>query len=188
LNKISGSGDKITINSNAAQLGWWYWLKDYRAQVYLLWAVIVASGYVILHSDPDESHIVGWLVASAAGFAYMLYVMPLRQAKMRAIFASWLVPITIGFILTIAAFESSVLNGLIPYLGILWAILQAVGFTFNGLVDPPSRWYWFGALSNILLAGFLIMVPALLSVQYALLAVVTTWAMINLWLFRSNYI
>lgn len=186
---MSGNDDgKSILNPAFARLGWRYLLKDHRAQVYLLWAVIVASGYLILHVDPDDSHIMGWLVASAIGFAYMLYVMPLRHVRMQLIFAGWLIPIGIGFILTIAAFKNEALAGLIPYLGVLWAVLQAAGFAFNGLVDPPSRWYLVGAVSHILLAVVLIMVPAFLSMQYALLAVITTWAMLNLWLFRSTYL
>lgn len=175
------------INPAVRELGWRYWLKDHRAQVYLLWAVIVAGGYLHLHFSPDDNHIFTWAIASAVAFGYMLYTMPMKQAKMRAIFAAWFVPITVGFIITIAAFENDNLTGLIPYLGAVWAAVQALGFALNGLVDPPSGWYWFAAIANLLLAVALFVFSPLFGFQYLLLGIVTSWSMLNLWVFRSIY-
>lgn len=177
------------LNPTVSRLGWRYFFKDDRARVYLLWLVIVAYGYLLLHFQPGYAHIVSWIIISGIGLGYMLFVMELKLGQAKAIFASWFTPITIGILLTIAAFQVESLAGLTLYVAVLWALLQAIGFAFNGLFDnAPARWYWFAAGINVALALVLLAVPGLFAVQYLLLAIVSTWSMANLWLLRSQYL
>lgn len=175
------------ISVAAKPLPWQFWFTDKRAQVYLAWLVLIPIGYVMTHLHTSGVMAINakWVGAAIVGFAVMAWVMPLKQRRMQLIFVSWLIPITLGLILSVAAFMAPALYWLAPTLGVLWVALQAIAFAANGIVDAPSGWYWFAVGLHVVLLLALLLVPTLLGYQYLLLAIVTAWSLLNLWLFRS---
>lgn len=161
-------------------------LYETRARVYALWALLVGIGYVATHYYQNPNINVVWLVLSAIGFYYMYKVMPLSVSQMKQIYASWLIPITLGLVVSVIAARTSMLPELLGYLGAFWLAVQAVGFFWNGLVDGPAVWYYVAAAVNLLGALAIYSVDSLLIVQYLLAAIISVWSMLMLWVFRSD--
>lgn len=161
-------------------------LHGTRAQVYLLWAVLVAVGYVATHFYQVRQINGLWFVLSIIGLGHMYRVMPLKVKQMKRIYAAWLIPIAFGMVVSGLAFYLPALTPLIAYLGAFWLLVQAVAFACNGIVDPPSKWYYIAAVVNAAAAVACYMLPGLLSVQYLVAAAVSSWSMLMLWLFRTD--
>lgn len=160
--------------------------QDSRARVYLLWAVLVAVGYVATHYYQDKNINFVWFVLSAVGLGHMYKVMPLRVTQMKRIFMAWAIPICFGIGISIIAVRTDLLLELVPYLGVFWLMVQAAAFIWNGLVDRPALWYFIAAGLNIAAAGLCYFIDSFLQIQYLIAAVVTVWAMLNLWIFRTE--
>lgn len=157
-----------------------------RAQVYLLWAVLVAIGYTATHYYQTRLVNGLWLALALVGLGYMYRVMPLKVRQMRLIFAAWLIPVILGMVVSGLAFYVVPLMVLIGYLGAFWLAVQAVAFLWNGIVDPPSKWYYTVAVVNAAAAAACYYVPGLAPAQYLVAAVVSTWSMLMLWIFRAD--
>jgi hypothetical protein len=164
-----------------------YLTQTTRARVYLLWAILAPVGFIATHFYQARNINMVWTIISVIGLGYMYKVMPLRVGQMRRIFMSWLVPIVLGMIASGAAFyvDGADAANFIAHLGAVWLIVMGVGYLLNGLVDPPSRWYWFAAVLNIAAGVAIYAFDDLLSAQYLIAAVVSAWSMLNLWIFRS---
>lgn len=162
-----------------------YLWHDSRAQVYLLWAFIIPAGFILTHFHQAPNINIAWSLISVAGLGYMFRVMPLRVRQMQRIYGAWLLPITVGMIVSIAAFRITALAPLISYLGAFWLLVMAVGYGLNGIVDAPSGWYWFAVFLNVV-AGLLCFFVAPFTVaQYLIAAIITAWSMLNLWVLRT---
>lgn len=161
-------------------------LHSSRSQVYLVWAVLTAVGYVATHYYQDKNINFVWFILSAAGFYFMYKAMPLRLAQMKKIFAAWLTPISFGIGVSIVAVRTDLLPEIVPYLGVFWLVISAVGYIWNGIVDAPSTWYYIAAALSLVFAGLCYFLDSFLIVQYLIAAVVTVWCMLNLWIFRSD--
>lgn len=161
-------------------------ISDTRARVYLLWAAIVATGYTCTHFYQNANINFVWTTLSAIGFYYMYRVMPLGVRQMKLIFAAWLVPITAGIFISVVSAQGLAFEGLLAYLGAFWLAVTAVGFAWNGLVDPPSKWYLIS--SGLCLAGAVLIYQniAFLIPQYLVAGIISTWAMLNLFIFRTD--
>jgi hypothetical protein len=157
-----------------------------RAKVFLLWAAIVGVGFVATHyyQHPNINGV--WFVLSAIGFYYMYRVMPMNVRQMKHIYASWLIPITIGIGISAVAVRTNMLPGLVGYLGVFWLLIMAGAYVWNGLVDRPLFWYLIAALINIGAAALCYYIEGMLQYQYLIAAVASVWSMLNLWLFRSE--
>lgn len=157
-----------------------------RSRVYFLWAVLVAVGFVTTHyyQNPNINGV--WFVLSAIGLGYMVRVMPLRVTQMKYIFASWLVPIAIGILISALAVRTRIAPELTGYLGPFWLVIMAAAYYWNGLVDAPGLWYYIIAAANLLSAAAIYASDSLLPVQYLLTAVISTWSMLMLWVFRND--
>lgn len=160
-------------------------LNDSRARVYLLWALLVAGGFVATHYFQRKEINPVWAVLSIIGLGYMLRVMPFKVRQMRLIFLSWLIPIFIGMVCSGLAFRMAPFDGLIEYLGVFWLLVMAVGYAWNGLVDRPAGWYFFAAGLNVLAAAACFFNADFLAVQYLIAAVIGAWSMLYLWLLRT---
>lgn len=157
-----------------------------RAQVYLLWAAITGLGFVATHYYQNGNINIVWVVLSLIGLGYMYKVMPLGISQMKKIFLAWLVPITVGIIISALAVRTSLFPELVGYLGAFWLLVMAAGYLWNGLVDSPSQWYYIAVALNIAAAILIYLTDSLLQVQYLIVAVVSVWSMLNLWIFRSE--
>ena len=166
---------------------WHYLFIETRARVYLLWAIIVITGFVATHYYQRKTINAAWFTLSLIGLGYMFKVMPLKVRQMQQIFWAWLIPITVGMAVSGLVFyvEANWAYELVAHLGAFWLIVIAVGFTWNGLVDPPSFWYSFAAVICLATGIQCFIHPGWTSVQYLIAAIVSGWSMINLWLFRS---
>jgi hypothetical protein len=166
---------------------WQFLLLATRARVYLLWAIIVPLGFLSTHFY--QHHLINalWTVIAVGGLWYMYRVMPIKQARMRKIYAAWLVPLAAGIAVSGAVFyvHSAAASNLIAHLGAFWLVVMAVGYFLNGLVDAPSGWYWFNTILNLAFGIACFTLAAFTGGQYLLAAIVSAWSMLNLWLFRS---
>lgn len=167
------------------RVDWFYLLHGSRARVYLLWAVIAGGGFLWTHYWQLQRINLVWTVISLVGLGYMFKVMPLKIAYMRRIFYSWLIPITFGMAISIAAFYVSDLARLIAYLGVFWLVVMAAGYLWNGLVDRPAGWYYFAVVLNLAAAALCYYSPIFLEFQYLVAAIITAWSMLYLWLLRT---
>lgn len=158
-----------------------------RARVYFLWGVLVTAGFVATHYFQRKQINAVWFTLSMIGLVYMLRVMPMRVRQMRHILWAWLIPIALGMFVSGAVFyvEAAWAGELVAHLGAFWLIVMAVGYAWNGLVDPPSGWYYFAAVINFAAGVLCFTNPDWTSVQYLIAAIVSAWSMANLWLFRS---
>ena len=161
-------------------------LNETRPRVYLLWAVITGVGYTATHYYQNPNINAVWFVLSLIGFGYMYKVMPLRVPLMRRIFLAWLVPITFGIAVSVIAVRTDLIPDLVQYLGSFWLLVSAVGYTLNGIVDPPSKWYFAAAVLNVIAAAACYLVDDLNQSQYLVAAAVSLWSMLSLWLYRSD--
>lgn len=161
-------------------------IHESRPRVYLLWAALTGIGYTTTHyyQNPNINYI--WFVLALIGLGYMYHAMPLRVHQMKNIFRAWLFPITIGILISIIAVRTDLIPSLIQYLGVFWLIVQAVGFTLNGLVDAPGKWYFIAAGTNVAAAAACYLIAELTIIQYLIAAVVTAWSMLMLVIFRSD--
>ena len=105
---------------------------------------------------------------------------------MREIYLSWLIPIALGIAVSILTAQFGLFPTLIGYLGVLWMFLMAVGYVANGVVDPPSEWYFIAAGVNATVGVICYNNVDILHYQYLIAAVVSTWSMLSLWLFRGD--
>jgi hypothetical protein len=160
-------------------------MYDSRARVYLLWAVLTGIGYVATHFYQQRAINILWVILSIIGLGFMYRVMPLGVKQMKRIFLSWLVPIGFGVVVSGLVFYLDGIAQLLGYLGAFWLLVQAVGFFWNGLVDPPSDWYYIVAAVNAVAAAACYLLDPLVSVQYLIAAVVTVWSMLMLWIYRT---
>lgn len=176
----------MDITARQKKLGWKYWFLDKRAQVYLLWLIIVPPGYIHLYYEQPLWINWPWLATCVIGLGYMAYVMRPFAGKLRPIFYAWLFPLLIGMIISFLAASGPEFYALLPKLALVWAVVQAVGYALNGLVDAPAGWYWLATASHVLAALFIIAFPSLIALHWLMLAVVSTWSLLNLWLFRST--
>lgn len=156
-----------------------------RAQVYLLWAVLTGAGYVGTHLYMNKLINPVWFALSLIGLGFMYKVMPLQVKQMKKIFMAWLVPIAFGITVSGLVFYVDAIAQLLAYLGAFWLVVQAVGFVWNGIVDPPSDWYFIVAAVNVVAAVAVWQLDSLFLVQYLIAAVVTVWSMLMLWIFRD---
>lgn len=176
----------IIFGSMNEKLDLKFLLHDTRARVYLLWAVIVAVGYVSTHYYQNKNINFVWFVLAAAGLYYMFRVMPLGVAQMRHIFAAWLVPISIGLAVSIVSARGWALTELVAHLGSFWLLVTAVGFVWNGVVDRPMRWYLVGAGLCVAGAALAYFNTTFLISQYLVAGVISAWAMLLLFVFRTD--
>ena len=169
-------------------MDWKYLVTATRARVYLLWAVLVPSGFVANHFY--QRHMINglWTVIAVIGLGYMFRVMPLKVHQMRRIYAAWLVPIGLGMAVSSVVFyiNGAFAANLIGHLGAFWLGVMAVGYFLNGLADPPSGWYWFNAIINAVACIACFTVPQFTNAQFLVAAGISAWSMLNLWLFRSD--
>lgn len=159
-----------------------------RPRVYLLWAVLVPLGFVATHFYQKRAINALWTVIAVIGLGYMYKVLYLKISQMRQIFISWLVPVFLGMCVSGAVFyiDTFSANWLIGHLGAFWLAVMAVGYLWNGIVDPPRFWYLLNVVINAVAAMFCFMVLEFTIEQYLIAAVVSGWSMLNLWLFRSD--
>lgn len=144
-------------------------------------------GFVATHFYQRHQINFLWTVIAIIGLSYMWRVMP-RVAQSRQILMAWLVPITLGILVSGGAFyvHTNFAAHFIGHLGCFWLAVMAVGYFWNGLVDPPSKWYWINTTLNAGLAVACYEMDAFVDVQYLVAAIVSFWSMANLWLFRSE--
>lgn len=163
-----------------------YRLIDTRSQVYLLWAVLLFIGFVATHYYQNANINGVWTFLSLIGLGFMYRVMPLKVKPMKRIFQVWLGVIAVGIAVSAVVAHSSSINigPYVQYLGAFWLCMMAIGYALNGIVDPPSGWYWAAAILNILAGVLCFFLDDFTRVQYLVAAVISAWSMLNLWLFR----
>jgi hypothetical protein len=169
------------------EIDWRYLLHATRARIYLMWAVLTAGGFTATHFYQNHNINYLWSAIAIVGLTYMYKTMPIRVAQMRQIFLAWLVPIVLGMTVSGAVFyiDTPWAANLTGYLGAFWLLVMAFGYFLNGLIDPPSGWYWFNAGFNFLAGMACFYIPDLVPVQYIIAAIASGWSMLNLWIFRS---
>lgn len=169
------------------KVDWKYLFSEARARIYLLWAGLTLVGFLAAHYSKSANNInIFWIGLSLAGLGYMYKVMPLRLKPAKQIFGAWLWPIAFGTVVSIVVFKLRALAELSAYLGAFWLLVMAAGYFLNGLYDAPSTWYWVAVGLNVAAALAIIFSESLLPVQWLLAAIISTWSMLNLWLFRSE--
>lgn len=164
-----------------------YLFRQTRARVYFLWMLIVITGFVATHYHQRKTINPVWFSLALIGLVYMWRVMPMQVKQMRQILYAWLIPIAFGMAVSGLVFyvDSDSSANLIANLGGFWLLVMAVGYLWNGLVDPPTGWYYFAVLINVVAGLACIKLDSWRSVQYLIAAIISGWSMINLWLFRS---
>lgn len=160
-------------------------LADTRARVYLLWAFLVSGGFITTYYYQKHEINAFWFVISFIGLGYMFKVMPLKVKSIRNIFLAWLIPISFGMTVSGVVFYVDAWSQLIAYLGAFWLLVMAAGYTLNGLVDPPSKWYWINAGLNVSAGLACFFIEPFTTGQYLIAAIVSAWSMLNLWVFRT---
>lgn len=168
------------------KIDWSYLFNDTRARIYLLWAALVAVGFASAHYSRSVNNVnIFWLVLSVLGLGYMYKVMPLRVKAAQAVLQTWFWTILSGVIVSFLAFKLPALAELSAYLGVFWLLLLAVAYLVNGLYDRPAAWYWVAMVLHIVAALACIVSNDFLRVQWLVAAIVSTWATLNLWIFRT---
>lgn len=174
----------ISLMNN--QIDWHFLFTNVRSRVYLLWAALTGLGFTATHFYQQQNINIFWFILSIVGLGYMLMVMPLRIKKLRLIFLSWLVPISIGLIYSGAVFRIPALSPYISSLGSYWLFVMAVGYFLNGLADPPTKWYWVNACINAIAGLCIVIFIDLLPYQYLMAAVISVFSMLSLWWHRTE--
>jgi len=159
---------------------------DTRARVYALWGILATGGFLATHFYQRHAINAIWTAVAVAGFWYMWQVMPGKVRQMRQIYAAWLVPVFIGLCISGLVFYVDAWTELIGHLGAFWLAVLAVGYFLNGVVDPPSDWYWFAAALNLAAAVACWRVEVLVADQYLVAALVSFFSMGALWWFRPR--
>ncbi len=159
---------------------------DTRARVYALWGVLVTAGFVATHYYQQHAINAVWTAILVIAFYFMWRVMPLRVHQMQKIFWAWAVPMGLAMSISGLVFYVDAIAPLIGHLGAFWLAAMAVGYALNGVVDPPSDWYWFAAAINALAAVACWQVTELIAQQYLVAALVTAVSMGALWWFRPR--
>lgn len=170
-------------------MDWKYLVTVPRGRVYLLWAILLPTGFVATQFYQQHAINVLWTVIAIIGLGYMWRVMPLHQVpQMRRIYTAWLVPIAFGMAVSGGVFyvHGTAAAQLLGHLGAFWLGVMAVGYFWNGLVDPPRLWYYSAAALNALGCVLCFMVPAFVAPQYLIAAGVSAWSMLALWLFHVD--
>jgi hypothetical protein len=168
-------------------IDWKYLFETTRARVYLLWAALVFVGFVATHYYQDHNVMYVWTVLSIIGLGYMVRVMPMRVKLMQQIFGAWVLPIIAGMLFSGSLFyiHTAWAANAIGHLGAYWLFFMAAGYILNGIVDPPSRWYWIATGMNIVAGAACLVFDSLVPGQYLYAAIIGAWSMLNLWIFRS---
>lgn len=170
------------------KIDWEYLFWATRSRVYLLWAFLAIGGFLATHYYQRQEINFVWFLISVVGLGYMFKVMPLRIKQMRKIFLAWAAPIAFGMVVSVALFyqQTSAAGYLIVHLGAFWLAILAAAYMLNGLVDPPSGWYWFAAFINLAAAVLIVTVDEFILYQYLVAAVISAVSMLSLWIFRSD--
>lgn len=168
-------------------IDWRYLTGTTRARIYLLWAIMLPVGFVATHLHQQKSINGLWFLISVIGLWYMYRAMPMAVKQMQRIFGAWLLPIGVGMVVSGLVFyvDGTFAAQLTAHLGAFWLVVMGIGYFLNGLVDAPSRWYWFAAALNVAAGIACFVVDPLAASQYLIAAIVSAWSMLNLWLFRS---
>lgn len=158
-----------------------------RARVYLLWAILATGGFIATHYYQRKQINAAWFSISVIGLVYMFKVMPMQVRQMKQILMAWLVPITIGMVVSGLVFyiKDDIAYKTIANLGGFWLAVMAAGYLWNGLVDRPASWYYFAVVINIVAAYLCYTNDNWRSVQYLIAAIISAWSMVNLWFFRT---
>lgn len=164
-----------------------YLTNTTRARIYLLWAFLAPAGFIATHFYQNRNINAVWTAIAIIGLSYMFKTMPMQVGQMRRIFLAWLAPITVGMITSSVVFyiDGATAANFIAHLGAFWLLVMGAGYLLNGLVDPPSHWYWFAAVLNAAAGVACFAIDELLPSQYVIAAIVSAWSMLNLWIFRS---
>ena len=166
---------------------WKLLFGEARARIYLLWAGLCVVGFVAAQYSKAANNInLFWAVLSVGGLGYMYKVMPMQMKAAKRIFCAWVLPIVFGAVISVLAFRVRALAEVAAYLGAFWLLVMAVGFFLNGLYDAPSTWYWVAVLMNVVGAVLIIYWEPLLPGQWLVAAIISSWSMLNLWLFRGE--
>ena len=177
-NKKQGPGNQV--KQNAAPEGYW----NAGRRVFMLWAVIVLAGFIGTHkdqADPDKINLY-WAVLSIVGLAYMKKQMPFTDGVLKRIFMTWFWIILFGMIVSVVAFKTAALAMLSGYLGVFWLVLMAAGHAITGKIDKKTVYVTTTGM-QLLAAVCILMIPALLPLQYMVAGLVGALAMVWLVLF-----
>jgi hypothetical protein len=161
-----------------------YW--NICRRVYLVWAIIVFTGFIATHfyQRPGINYL--WLALSLMGLGYMnfqLQQMRYREPALLYIGLLWLLTIAFGLIVSVMAFVYEPLANMIAYLGIFWLFLMGLAHILNRVVDP-SRAYLISGGFQILAGAICFIFEPLLPMQYLVAGLVGGLAMVWLIVFR----
>jgi hypothetical protein len=169
-------------------MDWKYLVTATRARVYLVWTILAPLGFVATQFYQRHAINALWTLISIIGLYYMFRVMPMRVRQVQYIFLAWLIPIFLGMCVSGAVFymHNDLTAAILSHLGAFWLGVMAVGYLLNGLVDPPSGWYWINTGINAVACYLCFAIADFTMGQFWIAAVVSAWSMLNLWLFRSD--
>lgn len=169
-------------------------MKDYQIKpywnicrrVYLVWAMIIALGFVStqFHQLPDINNL--WLLLSFIGLGYMaIALLQLKLPNLQLIYIGliWLLTIGFGLFMSIAAFMYEPLGELTAYLGSFWLLLMGVGLGLNSLVDRSPTYLIFGGIEILFGIACYLFDPLILW-QYLIAGGVGAIAMLGLIIYR----
>jgi hypothetical protein len=151
-------------------------------RVYLIWAIIIAIGFIATHFHqlPDINNL--WLVLSAIGLGYMfleLLKMRFASRQLLNIGLVWLLTISFGLFVSIFAFSYEPLAEFTGYLGVFWLLLMGVGKALNAIVNRHNSYLIIGGLE--VLAGLTCYwLEPLASFQYLAAGILGSIAMLAL--------
>lgn len=161
-----------------------YW--NICRRVYLVWAIIIAVGFVAtqFHQLPDINNL--WLVLSFVGLGYMaIALLNLKSYNLQLIYIGliWLLTIGFGLSISIAAFYYEPLGELSAYLGSFWLLLMGVGLGLNSLADRSATYLICGGV-EILFGLACYWFEPLILWQYLIAGAIGSLAMVGLIIYR----
>ena len=161
-----------------------YW--NICRRVYLVWAIIIAFGFIStqFHQLPDINNL--WLVLSFLGLGYMaIALLQLKSCNRQLIYIGliWLLTIGFGLFISIAAFIYEPLGELTAYLGSFWLLLMGVGLGLNSLADRSPTYLIFGGIEILFGLACYLFEPLILW-QYLIAGGVGSLAMLGLMIYR----
>ena len=161
-----------------------YW--NICRRVYLVWAIIIALGFVStqFHQLPDINNL--WLLLSGIGLGYMAVLLWQQQSWNRQLIyigLIWLLTIGFGLFISIAAFMYEPLGELTAYLGSFWLLLMGVGLGLNSLVDRSHIYLILGGIELLFGLACYLWEPLILW-QYLIAGGIGTTAMLGLIIYR----